>query len=305
MKILFDGVNFDSNSGPNAFGKKLAKQLSLRHSCVVKGQHDVCLSFITNHYISNAPKILRLDGIYFNSDQNWQLLNTPIQNSHKQSDAIIYQTQFNQRLGRLFLGEHKKEFVINNATDETAISLISPANSDSYNKSYWCCSASWRPHKRLEENIRYFFEHAPHNANFIIMGDIGYEHIPIKDDRIIYTGKLSWEKTISVYKMCTTFVHLAYFDHCPNVVLDAKASGCKIVVASSGGTKEIAGFGSKIIKDQIDDIEQPIQLYHPPRLDFSKYDYNHIQSDVVNMIVCAQKYENVFEDALYNRKNEK
>ncbi len=58
-------------------------------------------------------------------------------------------------------------------------------------------------------------------------------------------------------------------DHCPNVVVDARASGCRIVCSSSVGKKEIAGKNSIIIQDMDWDY-LPFKLYEPPRLDFSK-----------------------------------
>jgi hypothetical protein len=57
-------------------------------------------------------------------------------------------------------------------------------------------------------------------------------------------------------------------DHCPNVVIDARASGCHIICSSSGGTSEIAGNNATIIQDMEWDYE-PFELYNPPRLDFS------------------------------------
>ena len=44
-------------------------------------------------------------------------------------------------------------------------------------------------------------------------------------------------KIYKMYKASTHFVHLAWLDHCPNVVVDARASGCKIVCSSAGGTR--------------------------------------------------------------------
>ena len=69
---------------------------------------------------------------------------------------------------------------------------------------------------------------------------------------------------LSLYKRSSTFVHLAYLDHCPNVVVDAQAAGCKIVCSSTGGTHEIVDNGIVILEDEWD--MKPCTLYKPPRI---------------------------------------
>ena len=76
MNVLFDNVNFASDSGPNNFSKKLAHKLKeLGYNILTNGETssnpDVQLSFISN--IENrAPMALRLDGLYFNTEQPWK-----------------------------------------------------------------------------------------------------------------------------------------------------------------------------------------------------------------------------------------
>ena len=68
INVLFDNVNFKSNSGPNGFAKKLIK--ALEKDCNIQTEisknfiPDIQLSFITSHY-QYAPIVQRLDGIYF------------------------------------------------------------------------------------------------------------------------------------------------------------------------------------------------------------------------------------------------
>ena len=83
-------------------------------------------------------------------------------------------------------------------------------------------------------------------------------------------------------------LHLAFLDHCPNVVVDARASGCKLVVASSGGTKEIVGAGDTIVED-LDWDMKPLDLYSPPPLDYSKFKKNDTESNV-DIKEASKKY---------------
>ena len=77
-------------------------------------------------------------------------------------------------------------------------------------------------------------------------------------------------------------------DHCPNVVVDARASGCQIICASSGGTHEIAGESAIVVKDMEWDF-LPFKLYDPPKLDFTKKLKIGIDSDL-NVNSCAKEY---------------
>ena len=97
-------------------------------------------------------------------------------------------------------------------------------------------------------------------------------------------------------KRSSTFLHLAWLDHCPNVVVDARACGCKIVCSSSGGTKEIAGPNSIVIKEK-DWNFQPIDLYNPPSMDFKNF-YENKSISEMNIDLVAKKYMDVCKGIL-------
>jgi len=61
MKIHFENVDFNSKSGPNGFGLKLARNFLKRGHEVTSNNPDVQLSFIqsSNNF---KPTALRLDG---------------------------------------------------------------------------------------------------------------------------------------------------------------------------------------------------------------------------------------------------
>ena len=132
----------------------------------------------------------------------------------------------------------------------------------------WLCASSWRPHKRLKANIDYFLSFAPSEAVLIVAGANPDYHV--ESDRIIYVGNRQWHELVSLMKRASTFIHLAWLDHCPNVVVDARAAGCRIVCSSSGGTNEIAGHDSTVIEEDVWDFS-PIDLYDPPKLDFNRH----------------------------------
>ena len=149
----------------------------------------------------------------------------------------------------------------------------------------WCCASSWRPHKRLEENIRYFLEHQGRNDCMIVAGNVSPDN---RLPNVFYAGTLFYEELLSLYKRSTYFVHLAWLDHCPNVVVDARAAGCQIICSSAGGTKEIAGPDAIIIEEDEWDY-RPTKLYNPPLMDFTRKLKNSFDVDY-DMSKVAKKY---------------
>lgn len=297
MKIFFDNVNFSSQSGPNSFARKLKDELfSGGHEVFdsIHGQSDlpdVQLSFIASG-LKIAPLIQRLDGIYFNLDQDFNNLNAPIEATYLNSDAVIFQSDFNKALTSHYFGVKENSFVIRNGTNISAIQSINPMESgilDNF-ESVWCCASSWRPHKRLDQNIEYFLSLAPEHACLVIAG--GDPNVHISHPRIFYAGGLSWNALVSLYRRSSHFIHLAWLDHCPNVVIDARAAGCHIVCSSAGGTREIAGTNSTIIVEDDWDFT-PVKLYNPPAMDFSKTISCKDESEI-NICETAKSYLDVF-----------
>ena len=295
MKFYLDNVNLGSSSGPNSFARKLQDSLVGMSHSVTNVNPDVQIAFILATR-KLAPMIQRLDGIYFNSEQDWKNLNAPIKATYDISEAVVFQSHFNRRLTEKYFGKKELFEVIPNGTDLQAISQI-PALShpviDKYEK-VWCCASSWRPHKRLSENIRYFLEFSDIDTCLVVAGN-NPDHV-IEHERVFYSGNLSWEQLIGLYKRSEFFIHLALMDHCPNVVVDARASGCKIVCSDSGGTKEIAGSDAVVVKDMEWDYA-PFTLYKPPGLNFSQILKSGIDSNL-DVKYSAEQYIRIAESLI-------
>ena len=300
MKVFFDNVNFNSSSGPNSFAKRLSDELIRRNyqiSNVASKSFipDVQLSFIMSQK-KIAPLVQRLDGIYFNIEQDYQVLNKPLLETYENSESAVFQTEFNKKLSEHYFGNHLNSTVIRNGTDLDLISSIQPVKNkilDKFEK-VWCCASSWRPHKRLSENVRYFLEVAPDTHCLVILGS--NPDFITKHPRVFYGGEVGWGDLISIYKRSDYFIHLSWLDHCPNVVVDARASGCQIICSSAGGTKEIAGKDATVIKEDDWDFS-PIKLYKPPEMDFSKTVKNEYDIDI-SISRAAKEYIDVFKGVL-------
>ena len=289
MNIHLENVNTNSNSGPNSFGRKLIKYMGrFGHTFDLNKESDVALAFIQSSGQSyDVPLIQRLDGIYFNTIQNYRAQNYIIEETYKKANGVIFQSNFNRDLTFKFFGPHDNYTIIHNGADVDKIQDALPfLNYPDKFSEVWCCASSWRPHKRLDANIDYFFEHAPSDACFIIAGEVKNQ---INDPRVFYLGEVEQNVLYKLYKTSTHFVHLAWLDHCPNVVVDARACGCKIVCSSAGGTKEIAGLDAIVIDEEIWDFK-PINLYNPPEMDFTKKVDNKWNTNY-KMTKVADKYQ--------------
>ena len=288
MKLVLENVNLNSNSGPNSFGQKLFKYMpSLGASFSNNPEPDAYLCFIeSGRPTYNAPLFQRLDGIYFNSEFDYEVQNSNIKRTYDLAKGVIFQSQFNKELTFNYFGPHNNYAVIHNGADLNLINSVQNIVIDKY-ENIWSCASSWRPHKRLSDNIMYFLEHAGENDGLIIAGNVENK---IQHERIHYVGELSIDKLFSLYKASKYFIHLAWLDHCPNVVVDAMACGCQIICSSAGGTKEIAGENAIIIEEAEWDFS-PIALYKPPLLNFDKKVKNiwH-NNDEYDMLSVSKKY---------------
>jgi glycosyltransferase involved in cell wall biosynthesis len=112
-----------------------------------------------------------------------------------------------------------------------------------------------------------------------------------KHERIHYVGILSQRQLYALYKKSKFFIHLAWLDHCPNVVVDARACECQIICSSTGGTKEIAGTDAIILKEPEWDYT-PLRLYEPPKINFLNKTKNLFNNSELDMKEVAKKYEN-------------
>ena len=101
---------------------------------------------------------------------------------------------------------------------------------------------------------------------------------------------------ISVMKASDNFIHTAWLDHCPNVVVDAKATGCKLYCSSAGGTVELAGQDDVVFVENEWDF-QPCALYKPPPLSLTNLTVGNSTLDY-NIMTQGELYLEVFRSLI-------
>ena len=301
MNIHLDNVNLSANNGPNSFAKKFVKY-ALKNECSFDRVNppDAYLTFIeTQMRVSQIPLVQRLDGIYYNTRSNYSLLNQNIKRTYKMASGVVFQSEYGKRLVSKFFGEHHNGIIIHNGADIDFISQVHPLTNPTLDKfeKVWVCAAAWRPHKRLSENLKYFLEHSSDRECLVVAGDTPKQ---INHPRVFFVGTLQQQPLLALYKRADIFLHLAWLDCCPNVVVDARAAGCKIICSSSGGTPEIAGPDATIILEEEWGME-PIDLYNPPAMDFTKNIDNSFDVSY-NMNDVAKKYRDFIKTTIGKAK---
>ena len=91
-------------------------------------------------------------------------------------------------------------------------------------------------------------------------------------------------------------IHLARYDSCPNVVVDARAAGCQIICSSIAGTKEIAGPDATVIYEEPWDYS-PASTTNLPEISFDKVIKNSYNTNI-DMANVAERYEQFLQQTL-------
>lgn len=306
MNVLFDHVDWKSTAGPYWFAQKLAASLNEKgHTVNADGSPDIQLTFVeAARMIEGVPLVQRLDGIWYNTKTEYKKMNEPIKQTYDIADGVVFQSKFDRDFIIHHFGDHKNYTIIHNGADQKMIEGMPSAEGlDAYD-TVWSCASSWinvdgslRHNKRLNENIRYFQEHSGDRDILCIAGNVGDTENP-DSSKIMFLGELSVYNLISLYKRSDWFIHLATQDHCPNVVVDAKVAGCKIVCASSGGTHEIAGKEAIIVVDENEHGFDAYDYNVPTTLDFSKY-FEGMYNDVdLSIDFVADEYLKFFNGVI-------
>lgn len=269
MKIHFDNVEFQSKSGPNTFGFRLAK-------CFVDSGHQLCepeladvsLVFIETQQKQHAKKIVqRLDGIWFKPEE-FEKFNVNIKELYSRCDAVVWQSEFDKGMTTHWWGDKVGVVIHNGIENVPFISNGRFLKLREYYSHVFVCSANWHSQKRLHANIELFYhlkETCYPNSCLIVMGanpDVWHS-----SPCVYYTGSLSHEDCDAIYSIADWMIHLAWLDHCPNVVIEALNRNVPVICSSSGGTKEIVKDYGVVLPEQSEYCFELVDYDKPPKID--------------------------------------
>lgn len=254
-----------------------------------------------------------------------------IRGLHK-AEFIIFQSQFSKDSWEHFTDDNLSQnfVIINNGVD---IKQFSPHNEkfSSLPKGELniLASGNFRIHKRLHESLevmRRLIEIIP-TCKFFVLGrmDGQTKHVistiiteyQSLQDNVVFLGHVNYDKLPLFYNSMDLFLHPAWLDPCPNVVVEALASGLPVVCPSTGGTCELVREGGIIIDEDFEfDFTEYYNVDKIPKLDYNKYIEAIIQirdkrehysnlarrqaEENLDIKKVAKKYVNVFQQIHQN-----
>jgi glycosyltransferase involved in cell wall biosynthesis len=302
LKIHFSNVNFNSSSGPNSFATRLANELVSREHLLVeqKASHtaDAFLAFIepSSKPPENVKFLQRLDGIWFKPEQ-FETHNKLIKWSYENCDHVIWQSEFDKNMTTKHWGSRKGSVIRNGISLKKHV--VTQPNLIELRAKYekvFVCASSWHRQKRLKENIDLFLavKNKYKSACLIVMGS--NPDYSSSDPDIFYTGNVPHNICLEVYSMADWMIHLAWLDHCPNVVVEALSQNTPVICTNAGGTHELVNNSGIIIPEVTQYNFELCDYDDPPALDITD-----IQLPAVNVEnrkdldikVVASQYEHI------------
>lgn len=308
LRLAFNWRLNKAMTGPAFFMMRLTKELVKRGVKIVTDPFDadVFLIFIQDDLrrISELRKknikiIQRLDNIYFDSKNtlgSTLQLNAGMLANYKESDAVIFQSEFSKKLIQNHFGEKERSKVICNGIEIKEIK-------DSDNNII-VCSSQWRSHKRLREILDIFLLLNESYRLYII----GKPDIDVSHDRIKNFITSDFESSLALFKNGSVFLHLSWFDSCPNAAIEALSIGLPLICGNQGGTKELVyrTSGGKIFETDQDFDYGFVDLYNPPNMsckqEIADYimakQYPVVNREPISIETCALNYISFFEEIL-------
>ena len=121
------------------------------------------------------------------------------------------------------------------------------------------------------------------------------DHLVNQSD-VLYLGQQPHEICLQIYSITDWFLHLAWLDHCPNVVVEALSQNCSVVCTESGGTREVVKENGIIIPEKIKYNFELTDYDEPYELELHKIDLitKNVKNDYLDIELVASRYEEVF-----------
>ena len=200
---------------------------------------DIQLSYVRFGIQTGLPKILRLDGIYYDSDTPYNDRNAGISDSHSRADGIIYQSSHSMMMCEKYLA--KRRSAVNPIIIRNGIERDWCGNPIEHGGINIVVANKWRRHKRLKEIIEIFLKFLKDfpNSTLHIFGKL-HDNSRIEHPKIKYHGHVDRSKLIDTYRRADMALHLSKRDSCPNSVVEYLGAGIPVITTNNcGGATEM------------------------------------------------------------------
>jgi len=265
MKLYITQFNRNNVIGGGfTFNQNLVKALKMVNSDIsfVNRVEDADIYFISgatqtekgevDAAIKNKiPIVFRVNGIPKPSRNSRIDIPKRLKDYANKADVIVYQSQWSNEYSGYYLGENNDGMVIYNGVDTD---LFNPNGDkvpkDSSKTIYLCVQHSSNSCKRFEE-VKHIFSRLWQDNKNIELWLVGrfngqeYNYNFIDGEKVREFGIVNKSEIAKIMRTADVLIYPSYADSCPNVVLEAKASGLKIIGTNKeGGTREV-----EILKD--------------------------------------------------------
>jgi glycosyltransferase involved in cell wall biosynthesis len=191
-----------------------------------------------------APVIVNQNGVAYPgwAGERADELNARLRAVLERADHVIFQSQFCKLAADRFLGEPSgSSEILHNAVDTTA---FVPAPEPPPGGPVILLGGDQTASYRLETALR-TLALLP-DARLLVTGTVFDSGRHLADElglsgRVLFTGRYAQREAPSIYRRAHLLLHPKVNDPCPNVVLEALASGLPVVHSESGGTPELVG----------------------------------------------------------------
>jgi glycosyltransferase involved in cell wall biosynthesis len=169
-------------------------------------------------------------------------LNDRLRTVLQESDFVLYQSEFCKRAADRFLGGPSAEWeILHNAVDTAEFTPASEPGSGG--PVVLLAGDQFQPYRlstalrtiALLPDVRLLVTGALIEDGHVLAEQLGVA------DRVLFTGRYAQRDAPAVYRRADVLLHPKVNDPCPNVVLEALASGLPVVHSESGGTPELVG----------------------------------------------------------------
>ncbi|MBI4179193.1 glycosyltransferase family 4 protein [bacterium] len=261
--------------------------------------------------------VQRLDGVFFDANGNYRKQNQPLKDVYDLADHVIFQSEFSLEMASRYLGRPGRHRIIYNAADPAVFNPDGSTRRPPYDHVLLAASR-WRPHKRLRDLLAAFDHLRDGKTCLVLAGSAaGLSELPRPGADVLTLGDISQLELSEWMRGADVFVHPAWRDWCPNVVVQSLACGVPVVCPDMGGTKEIVGEAGLVLDSGETETYEPLPLYDESqiaRLDSLKlaeaitsvlarkaeYWVRAVRrtETVLSMNLAARSYLEVFEQAM-------
>lgn len=191
-----------------------------------------------------APALLNQNGIAYPgwAGAKTQELNDRLRTVLRRADHVIYQSEFCKQAADEFLGAAAGAWeVLHNAVDTRE---FTPADEAPAGGPVLLLAGDQTQPYRLGTALR-TIALLP-DVRLLVTGALIEDGQALAEQlgvggRVLFTGRYAQRDAPSVYRRAHVLLHPKVNDPCPNVVLEALASGLPVVHSQSGGTPELVG----------------------------------------------------------------